>query len=156
MLIRKANSKDINSILDLWKKLSDYHEQFDDYMSLSSNWRKNLFEIFYEDLESRFSKIFIGEIDNRCIGFIRMEIREMDSVFKSNKTVFITDIFVEESYRGTLLSEKLIEKAEDYSKKEGVFTIKLNVNTQNRRAIGLYEKKGFIEVNKTFKKDINV
>ncbi|MBS4536578.1 GNAT family N-acetyltransferase [Clostridium sp. D2Q-14] len=156
MKIRRARKEDIDDISKLWKKLSDCHAEFIDYMSLSAEWQKNLLEMFYNDINSKNSIIFVGEINNKIIGFIRGEIKEINGIFASNKIVFITDIFMEELFRGKGLTKNLIEKIEEYCREKEIFNIKLNVNTQNKRAIGFYKKKGFIEVNRTYKKDLNV
>lgn len=156
MEIRIAKKEDVDNILELWKKLSDYHAEFIDYMSLSKKWEKNLSETFYKDIDSKCSIIFIGEYQNKPIAFIRGEIKEINGIFNRTKTFFITDVFLEEPFRGNGLTEKLIEKIEEYCRKKEISNIKLNVNTQNERAIGLYKKKGFIEVNRTYKKNIDV
>lgn len=156
MIIRKARKEDVSNILDLWRELSEYHRNFNDYMNITSDWRKKLEKVFNKDIESDSSIIYVAEKDGRCIGFIRSEIRNTNNIFVSNKSAFITDIYIEKKYRGIGVAEELVDKVSNWCNEKKVYNLRLNVNSENERAIGLYLKKGFKEVNRTLKKNINV
>lgn len=65
------------------------------------------------------------------------------------KTLFLSKIYVEKSYRGRHLTTKAITQMKEVCKKKGLNKIRLNVNKKNQSSIVVYEHLGFIKVRET-------
>lgn len=61
------------------------------------------------------------------------------------KTGFITSVIVSKKYQKQGIAKNLLEKTIDFAKKNGFEKIHLEVHKENRKAIGLYKKFGFLE-----------
>ncbi len=66
-----------------------------------------------------------------------------------SKTLFITNVSVEENYTGKGFSNNLLEKAIAYCENFELKNIKLEVNKNNTKAISLYNKFNFIKENES-------
>ncbi|MBW4829325.1 MAG: GNAT family N-acetyltransferase [Clostridiaceae bacterium] len=149
MIIKKANIKDIDCLVEMWGKLSDYHIGFKDYLSPSEHWRQIMVNMFIDDLNRDDKIIFIAEKSDEIIGFIRCELRISSEIFSTKILGYISDLYVEEKYRGTDVAKNLFKQGIDWFRAKGIYDIRLNVNSENVRAVGFYEKIGFEELNKT-------
>lgn len=147
--IYKGNEKDIEFIVDMWKKLSDYHRKFEDYLEPSQQWRQYIRSLFLDDMTRNDRLFLVAKEKNNYIGFIRVEIRNTPELFNNVTTGYISDLYVDENYRGSGLADKLMDECIIWIKGKGIENVRLNVNSENKRAINFYQKIGFKEVNKT-------
>lgn len=153
MNIQKGEYTDIDNIVKLWGKLSDYHKVFRDYMSPSKDWNSKIKELFREDINDDNKLLLVCKENNEVVGFIRAEIKDGGGVFEDVQLGYISDIYIEEKFRGTGISEDMIKEVILWFKDKGIYNLRLNVNSQNMAAIKLYKKLGFEEVNKTMSLD---
>ncbi|MGF7056735.1 GNAT family N-acetyltransferase [Brassicibacter mesophilus] len=154
MEVVELKRKEINSLVRLWGKLSNYHKNFDDYIMPSSYWKEYMRDYFANDMDKQNKITFIAKNDNIYAGFIKAEIRTAPEIFGGSRSGYISELFIEEKYRGNGLALTLMEKAISWVKSKDADSIRLNVNSENLRAIRFYEKLGFKEVNKTLRLDI--
>ncbi|EOD01606.1 GNAT family N-acetyltransferase [Caldisalinibacter kiritimatiensis] len=154
MYIYRATRNDIFYLLDMWKRLSDYHMRFEDYMEPSQNWREVLISLYNDDFDRADRLILIAKDKGKYIGFVRVEIKTISSIFQRKVTGYISDIYIDEEYRGSGLAESFMKEVRNWLKSKRIYDVRLNVNSQNIRAINFYKKMGFDEVNKTFKLNI--
>lgn len=89
--------------------------------------------------------VFIAETVDEKAGLIWMARREPFYVFEK-PLVWIYNINIKESHRGTGLSKKLLDKAEDWTINSGYDQIGLHVIEQNTIARKLYEHRGYKQV----------
>ncbi|SDJ67270.1 Acetyltransferase (GNAT) family protein [Halovenus aranensis] len=82
-------------------------------------------------------------VEGELAGFIAAEIDEAPTVFDRPDRLFICDIYVEESYRGTGLSETLFDRLREWAREAGCTQFSLDPHVDNDRAIAFYEKLGF-------------
>lgn len=124
MSIKEMQSRDIDEIVELEKTL------------FSSPWSSDDFS--YELTTNPFSKIFILEKDNSIIGYIGMWLLGDQSQ--------ITTLGVSPLFQGCGYAKALLEKALQVSEEHGYLHCTLEVRQSNKKAIGLYEKYGFVKV----------
>ena len=67
--------------------------------------------------------------------------------------LYLSKFYLAKEFRGKKLSRKMLEFLIDYSKKKGLKSIYLNVNTYNYNSIKIYEHLGFVKIGYE-KKDI--
>ena len=154
MEVAEIKKSDIIPLLKLWKKLSDFHMNFNDYVMPSSFWEVYMKNYFERDIGKANKITFIAKDNNLYIGFIKAEIRIAPEIFGGGKHGYISEIYIDEKYRGDGTALVLIEKVMNWIKEKNISSIRLNVNSQNIRAIKFYEKLGFFEVNKTLRLDM--
>jgi|AntDeeMetagen134_2_1112570.scaffolds.fasta_scaffold01245_3 ribosomal protein S18 acetylase RimI-like enzyme len=85
----------------------------------------------------------LATADGDFVGFVTTEVDEAPSVFDRPDRLVIGDIYVREPYRGTSLSRRLIDRAAERAREAGCAELALDVDVDNERAIGFYEKLGF-------------
>jgi ribosomal protein S18 acetylase RimI-like enzyme len=67
--------------------------------------------------------------------------------FHSSPEIFhICNVFVEKDFRGKGFGNKILEKAEKYSKKHGAKELRLTVEKRNKFAYDWYKRHGFEEI----------
>ena len=67
---------------------------------------------------------------------------------------WINDVYVKESFRGNGFATALLEQALNELKEKEYDEVRLNVYSSNEHAIKLYEKLGFMDLNKFMKLDL--
>jgi GNAT superfamily N-acetyltransferase len=80
----------------------------------------------------------------RAVGLV-ITLREF-STWRGQTGVFLQDIYVDESQRGTGLGRRLVAAAVDWGRGFGATYLKLNVYTGNSDGIAFYRRLGFTTV----------
>lgn len=134
MKISTLHPDDIETIKPLWESLNEVHHKN------SQNWKEHFAKFTFQKRIKSIQKndkysVFISslnqEISGYCIASINNNIGEIDS------------IFVKESYRGTSLGKKLVEKAIEWLESKNVECIKVGIAEGNESVLQFYEKLGF-------------
>ncbi|MDR0762376.1 MAG: ribosomal protein S18-alanine N-acetyltransferase [Campylobacteraceae bacterium] len=85
------------------------------------------------------NRLFICKIGNKTAGYILLLLR------KNSKKARVYSIAVKKEFGSQGVGFALLEKSFTYAKSIDKKGIKLEVNITNTRAIGLYEKSGFVK-----------
>ena len=85
----------------------------------------------------------LAAVDSEFVGFITAELDRAPPVFDRPDSVLIGDFYVRESYRGTELARDLFDHVVDWARDSECTELTLNVDVDNERALGFYEKIGF-------------
>ena len=128
IIIEKLDNKDVEQVVSLEQSL--FH----------SPWTKEQF--LYELNDNPFAKIFVVKIGDEVIGYI-------DYMITFNSAT-ISKIAIKSEYQKNGLGSKLMEYMMDDLNSLGygeIETITLEVRISNIKAISLYKKFGFKEVN---------
>lgn len=142
MIIRKAEIKDIKTILKLLSEVLEIHAKIRPDIFVSGTTKYN-----EEDLRKKLGKpgefIFIAEENDEVVGFLFVIIQEVNSRnMKPHKIFYIDDLCVDEKSRGKHVGQKLFEFAKEEAKRLGCYEITLNVWEGNGDAKSFYEKMG--------------
>ena len=102
-------------------------------------------EEFEAELADDRTVIFTACADESVIGYIVCKLLTVrkNPVLKNVKTLYIDDLCVDESARGTGAGRKLMEAAEVYARETGCHNITLNVWEFNGNAKAFYEHLGY-------------
>ena len=121
-MIREALKKDFKSIYELG-------------LTLHANYKiiNNLEEI----INNKTNHLYVYEIDNQVVGFIHYT--------KLYNSVDLVDVVVNEHYQNQRIGSNLIDYMITSLKPDD--KIYLEVNTNNKKAISLYQKFGFKVIN---------
>ena len=85
----------------------------------------------------------LAETDGTFAGFLLGAVEASPSTFTWPDRFVIGDVYVREDDRGTGLADRLVERAANQAREEGCSELALDVDRDNERALGFYEKLGF-------------
>ena len=143
--IRRAEEKDIGSVLDLLSQVLEVHAVIRPDLFISGT-RKyteaELKEIFRD--ENR--PVFVAEDESgRVIGdcFCILQQVEHSNDLRDSLSMYMDDLCVDEKCRGQKVGKALCDYAAHYARKLGCYDITLNVWEGNDQALQFYQKMGF-------------
>ena len=142
MIIRKAEIKDIKTILKLLSEVLEIHAKIRPDIFVSGTTKYN-----EKDLKKKLRNpgefIFIAEENDETVGFLFSIVQEVNSRnMKPHKIFYIDDLCVDEKSRGKHIGQKLFEFAKEEAKRLGCYEITLNVWEGNESAKAFYKKMG--------------
>ena len=82
----------------------------------------------------------------------KIERREENEIYKARKWLYIDDMCVDESARGSGVAQLPMDEAERIALNEGCVAVELNCWAFNTRAEKFYEKNGFLRQKSQFEK----
>lgn len=144
MLIRRAEEKDIPSVLNLLLQVLTVHHNIrpDLFKGNCTKYTdKELSALFEDD----FRPVFVYEDDDGVVKgycFCVIEQHFANNVLTDIKTLYIDDLCVDENARGTGIGHKLYDFVREYAKEIGCYNITLNMWEGNDNAIQFYRNLG--------------
>ncbi len=144
MGIRRACKDDIEDVLRLLSQVLEVHAAIrpDIFVSGTTKYSaEELEEMFADDTTPVY--VSVGE-DGSVLGYVFCQIREpaFTSTMKPHRTLFIDDLCVDESARGSHIGSSLFEFVKDEAKRIGCYEIALNVWEGNDAANDFYKAMG--------------
>ncbi len=136
MRIRTITRDEINGIKILWENLNAHH------LSRSTHFKEHFSKLTFEKRMEALKKRdrFIGYVAEEdgegvgyCIATVDRRVGEIDS------------IFVDESFRGKGVGEKLMSLALQWLGGQQCETIKVSIAEGNENVLGFYRRFGFAE-----------
>ena len=156
MIIRRANTKDLERVNDLLHQVLEVHAlgRPDIFISGSKKYTdEELLSIFENDL----TPVFVAEdsVDG-VVGYAFCIIKETlgSHILQNRRELYIDDLCVDEKCRGKHIGTVLFRFVEDFAKAEGFDAVTLNVWTLNESAIKFYEKCGFTPLKTVMEKPL--
>ena len=98
-------------------------------------------------IENRLRPVFVYEDDNGTVqgyAFCVLEQHPGNNILTYIKTLYIDDLCVDKSLRGSGIGRKLYEYVKDYAVEQGCHNITLNVWEGNDSAIAFYRNLGMV------------
>jgi len=98
-------------------------------------------------IENRLRPVFVYEDDNGTVqgyAFCVLEQHPGNNILTDIKTLYIDDLCVDKSLRGSGIGRKLYEYVKDYAVEQGCHNITLNVWEGNDSAIAFYRNLGMV------------
>ena len=143
MVIRNAEEKDVDRILDLLLQVNNVHAE-----GRPDLFKKDMRKYKRDEVQKLLCDenvfIYVADLDGECVGYAFCEYSEIEegSNLVPRKTIYIDDICVDGSQRGKGVGTLLYNHVESESKKMGCYNITLNVWSFNDSAMKFYEKCG--------------
>lgn len=145
MIVRRAEDKDVNRILELLVQVNNVHNDGRPDLFLRDRTKytkEELIEIIHNDQ----SPVFVAVDQNDHVlgysfGVFQSHIK--DNNFPDIVTYYIDDICVDEKTRHQHVGKTLFEYTADYARDAGCYNITLNVWEKNDSAKKFYENIGF-------------
>jgi GNAT superfamily N-acetyltransferase len=151
IIIRKANIKDIDILVKMWKEFMKLHDEamiaknpkIKPYVKL----RKDAPELFRkfssQQIKSEKGLVLIAEVNGKPAGYVLSLIKSNIPVYELSELGYISDMYVKKEYQGLGLSSKLKDETVKWFKEKKIKHMSLRVYYDNDHARQVYEKWGF-------------
>ncbi|HVP35441.1 MAG TPA: GNAT family N-acetyltransferase [Terriglobales bacterium] len=143
MVIRKATTKDLESIGLLWQEFMDFHKERDPIFARSTEGHEHFKEFIAGHLEKDSSLVLIAEQDGAAIGYCLAMLSKYPPVFEAKEYGTIYDLAVTQKFRRAGIGEKMYKVAEKWFFEHGVHRIELRVAVSNEVSTTFWRKMGF-------------
>jgi ribosomal protein S18 acetylase RimI-like enzyme len=156
MLIRQANSKDIDQITKLGIALLDMHTVFDGrYYAMEQNKESEFRRWVENQLYNNASFIIVSENENGIInGYISGFIKSLFPWFKTKAVGHISFLIIDPLYRNNKIGKLLEQEAINWFKNKKLSYVELYVDELNSTGKIVWEKYGYIPFKKFLIKNI--
>ncbi len=148
--IRLVKTEDIISLQEIGKQT--FYETFSS-LNNEKNMQGYLKKSFstkklQEELVDPYSEFYFALLDNKIIGYLKVNIGQSQTEIKDENSLEIERIYVLKEYQGKKAGQFLYDKAIAIARSKKVNYVWLGVWEKNLRAIAFYKKNGFVEFNK--------
>ncbi len=152
MTVRKAENKDIPTIIDLLKQVNAVHaEARPDLFKLATKYSEEEVKGLISDENT---PIFVADDGGKVLGYAmcKLIVHSGESIMQDMKSLYIDDICVDESARGKHVGTQIYDHVLAFARDIGCYNITLNVWTCNPAAGAFYKKLGLIPQKTTMEK----
>lgn len=155
-MIREMETTDLNDLIEMQFELQKYFSEIDKtrdslpYKSIKD--ARRYMQKMIDDANTMDGKIFVAEEKDQIIGFIQGVIIEhkkgadtfYDLTHNPSKEGWVGLLFVKPEYRGGGTGQQLLDEMKKYFISKNCTSIRLLVLSDNKHAVAVYEKNGFI------------
>ena len=158
VVYRRAEERDTEEILRLWMGMMSEHVRFDGRICPTPSAADAYAAYLAYHLKSPESLCLAAEAADRpaggaeaprlrkaarlaayCLAFISQNL----PMFEPRSFGFVSDVVVDEGWRGQGIGTELLARAKDWMRQKGITVVQLQVYTQNRRGAAFWAKQGF-------------
>lgn len=100
-------------------------------------------EKYYQSVDGEKSILLIAEDNGTLAGFLKLDVKEIERLFRSKEVLYGDEIYVVEGYRNKGVAKMLLEEAEKIAKQRGIKLMKARVYHFNDKAQSLLQKQGY-------------
>lgn len=147
---------DLNDLIEMQFELQKYFSEIDKtrdslpYKSIKD--ARRYMQKMIDDANTMDGKIFVAEEKDQIIGFIQGVIIEhkkgadtfYDLTHNPSKEGWVGLLFVKSEYRGSGTGKQLLDEIKNYFISKNCTSIRLLVLSDNKHAVAVYEKNGFM------------
>ncbi|MEO0075386.1 MAG: GNAT family N-acetyltransferase [candidate division WOR-3 bacterium] len=101
-----------------------------------------------KELSDNNSEFYFATIDNKVIGYLKLNFGQSQTELQDNKAVEIERIYVLKEYHGKGVGQLLYDQAIKIARQKNADYVWLGVWEKNPKAINFYKKNGFVEFDK--------
>jgi GNAT superfamily N-acetyltransferase len=144
-LIREAQLKDLNRLVELLQKLFENQLSKDDYYQGDFKFL-NGEALMTEAINSEKCGLFVAEKDGGVVGFVEVWLHEKDFYFFIDDYAYILNFFIDDPYRSgkyNYIGLSLLRAAEEWGTKQGKKFLAADVFEHNQKIMKHLEYKGF-------------
>ena len=103
------------------------------------------FEKLNEELNNQNSFFYFAILDEKVIGYLKLNLGESQTELKDNDALEIERIYVLKDFHGKKVGQILFDKAITIAKELQVAYVWLGVWEENKKALQFYTQNGFVE-----------
>ena len=154
--IRQATEDDFDELLEVLAEGDAFHSDALPRMFRRSSGLNHPWDYIEQGINSENDALLVAESDGELIGAIRLSVNETmpHPILVPRRYVQVHEITVKERFRHAGVGKALMEKGHQWAASKGIHEIELTVWEFNKDAIALYEKLGYVTMNRRMKKAI--
>jgi ribosomal protein S18 acetylase RimI-like enzyme len=141
--IRKATTKDVPVIVELWKELMDFHKKLDPIFTRATSGHERFAEFLTRYIDSSDSCVFVAMNGKNPVGYCLIKILNSPPWLKKRQYGELSNIAVTRKYQRHGIGKKLVKKVRQWCVKRGVNRIEARYSTENQAASAFWAKVGF-------------
>ena len=150
-IVRSSKMDDLERVIPLWKRFMDDLASLDRPIPTHEENTRRQKEFFGKLVSEDPGQIQVAEADGKLVGFVACQKSVKFPLDMGYTWAYISDVFVDEAYRGRGLGKMLLESVLRHLKSEGVRDVRLAVWHKNEIAKRLYKELGFAEYMETLR-----
>lgn len=148
--VKQVTINDINQLKEIGRQT--FYETFAG-SNTEDDMQRYLDESFSEtkltaELTDPNSEFYFATLDNKVIGYLKLNFGQSQTELKDNKALEIERIYVLKDFHGKKVGQILYDQAIQIAKQKNADYVWLGVWEENPRAINFYKKNGFVEFDK--------
>ncbi|MBD2628800.1 GNAT family N-acetyltransferase [Trichormus variabilis] len=144
MIIRQATINDHQGVIKYALKLVHQHHNFNPLRFVEfANHEQQLFDFFAAEIINPKAVVLVVEVEDEIVGYSFTRLEESSLVDIAPESVWLHDIYIDESARGMGAGKLLLNASIEAAKKLGSQILILQVAAQNEFAKQLFEANGF-------------
>ena len=143
VIIRKAVTEDVPSILELWKEMMDFHKERDRIFSRSVTGHEGFADYISGHMSRDTSCVFVAEAGKDIVGYCLAFVEKYPPVLEIKEYGLVQDIAVSEKYRHRGIGKRFLNEARNWFSEKGISRIEARVATTNKISTGFWAKMGF-------------
>jgi len=149
--VRKATPDDLHILLEFEQAIIATERPFDETLREG--------HIHYYDIAQMIAadnvEVAVAELDGEIAGSGYARIEDVKPYHKYPEHAYLGFMYVRPKYRGMDINKKIVEALTVWAQSKGITELRLEVYTENVRAIKAYEKAGFAPILTWMRKDIS-
>ncbi len=147
--IRRAQSRDMAFITELWRKLAEEMAACDERAAVRPEaeilWAKWAGARLRDEHSCVLVAETVAEAGGDIVGYLLGHIDEAQPIYEKRRHALISDVFVEPEHRHGGLATKLCEEAFGFFREQGIDHVRVNVLGSNSAGRAFWEKLGFAD-----------
>ena len=157
--IRKARLDEMDRLLELWGEFMAQQrglavDQEDMLPAMRENAEDIVGGYFSRSIRSRHGLVLVVEEGDDIHGYMLSRIQKNIPVFREEYIGYVSDIYLEEEYRGKGISSGMWMKTGDWFRRKGIEEISIRVLHYNDAAYSVYRGWGFKDYLKEMRMDL--
>ena len=145
VVVRRARSEDAAAVARFALRLFAQHRDYDPQRFADLSNASGAERYYSSRIDTDVSAVLVAETESGVIGFAYLEFESLDYAQLLENAVWLHDLYVDESARGTGAGKALIEAAIDAGRRFGADKLVLSVAAKNQYARSFFKETGFRE-----------
>lgn len=141
--VRRARKEDAEAIARFALGLFAQHRAYDPERFAELGNLEGAARYYNSRAEADDAAVLVAELEGRVVGFAYLEYERMDYANLLENAVWLHDLYVDDSTRGTGAGKMLMQAAVDFGTHMGAGAVVLTVASQNTQAQDFFRRIGF-------------
>ncbi len=144
LVLRRARTEDVESLVRLWRLMWEYHIPFDPRFEVTAAADLVMSRWFEETLQSDRAVLLVAEEEpGKLLGYCHAMILENPPVVPWQFYGYVSEVAVRDKRRG--IGTRLLEAAHAWFREKGLPYAEVNVSVRNAVAGRFWRKQGYSE-----------
>ena len=141
-LVRRAVEEDLDTMVEMWKELMDFHKALDGLFTRSEEGTENFRAFLKGHMNSEKACCVVAEAEGEIAGYCLAAVELYPPVLVRKECVEVFDMVVAEPYRRRGVGATLFKEIRRWSGEQGIDRIEVRVAVTNRLSTAFWRKMG--------------